>query len=792
MLTLHAVRTNNLKKLSLAIDPLAVTAVCGVSGSGKTSLVFDTIHAESQRRYLETFSPKVREQLARLPRADCERIDHLPPTIAIPQDAGPLDARSTVGDESDLLDLLAIALERDGIAHCPQCGKALVQSTAEGVASEVAALDAGTRVLVGFPIDGTPAEAFPLLQAARLARAVVGTELVRLDDPLPAADASVFGVVDRVVSGKTKTTRLIESCEVAFAGGRGRLALFRQDDDGWQPTVRSQSLACPAGHIDTAPLAAADFLGRTPRSLCEACQGDACDACNGTGRSRLVRNVFWIGRTFGDWLTIPLSAWPEAIELGPEAVERLQFLRRGGLGSLSLHRRLATLSAGQLQRLRLARLATAGLVGTLVILDEPTAGLQDDDCDAIRDLIQRLHADGNGVLLIEHRLPMLAIASRVLELGPAAGAAGGEIVFDGSPDDLPAADTPTGHALRTPPSPVKPSPPEQTTVVDGLRLTDDVPASLNLAIDRLTVVTGSSGSGKTRLLHGLAAAFGKPQSPLPLDEPTANEPDSDAPPELDVRVDAASQFALLPPELIGTPSVVGNSPIEDTVVVDRSPASNTMRSSVATASKAFDEIRAVLASVPDAKARGLTARHFSYNAPGGGRCNRCRGRGTVTVAMAHLADLPMDCPRCQGTRYEADILAVKYRRRNIAETLAMTIDEALVFFRTEVSIHRRLQPFKDAGLGYLTLGRALPTLSGGEAQRLRLATHLTATTRGRVLFLLDEPARGLHPHDAATLADSLRRLLEIGHTVVAVDSSSAIVAAADVRIEVADGQLRNV
>ena len=787
MLTIRDARTNNLRGLDLDIDPRAITAVCGVSGSGKTSLVFDTIHAESQRRYLETFSPRVREQLARLPRADCERIDRLPPTIAIPQDAGPVAATQTVGDESDLADGLAIAFAACAEIFCPECGHLLTASTPASLAHRINAAPAGHRYLIGFAVAGTAAEAFPLLEAARLSRAVVGRTVRRLDGGVPGDDEGpVFGVVDRVVAGKTTTERLVESIGLAMAAGRGRCVLFSADGDEWTATRESQRLTCPDGHVELDRPTAADFRGRTSQSVCSDCRGDGCDRCGESGLATWVRTAVWSDETWAEWQTRPLVDWP-ADRFEAELRERLAYLTEVGLGGLSVDRSLRSLSSGQLQRLRLVRLATTGLVGSLIILDEPTAGLSELEVTPVETLIRRLHTAGNGVVLIEHRLPMLAIAHRVLELGPGPGSRGGELIYDGPPDDHAAADTPTGRAFHDQPPMITPKPAERVSVVSPVSL-GAAPQAFELPIDRLTVLEGRSGAGKTRLLHSLAIAFGRPVPVAASEEPDEATVGDGA--ETDVRHDAQPQDIRFR-SLLGEPGVQGESPIEDVVIVDQSPASLTMRSSVATASKALDDIRAVLAGVPEAKARGLTARHFSYNAPGGGRCQRCRGRGTVTVAMAHLADLPMSCPRCHGRRYEADVLTVKYRRRSIADVLAMTVEESLAFFRSEVTIHKRLQPLKDVGLGYLTLGRALPTLSGGESQRLKLASHLLATTRGRVLFLFDEPARGLHPADAVTLAASLRRLLEIGHTVVAADHSPAIRAVADYICTLSSGTIES-
>ena len=733
-LELVDVRTNNLRGLTLAIDPLSITVVCGVSGSGKSSLVFDTIHAEAQRRYLETFSPRVRELFARLPRPDAERIDGVPPTIALPQDSGPAPPAATLGGETGLVELLAELFASAASFRCPECGESMVASDAESLADRIGSRSAGDRLMIGFPVDDAPAGAWSLLADARFVRGMVDGVPLRLDQPLPPDAIRVDGIADRVVVGRTERSRMIESLQLASRAGRGRVLLFAADGGRWTSEPFVDELACPQGHVAGERPDAARFVAST---------GD-----DETAAGRIAAVAILGERQFGRLSCAAIAdVWEWANEIDPserlraallpELRRRLQELVRLALAERTLAVPIASLSHGERQRMRLASIVAADSVGSLIILDEPTAGLAEAEAAGVFEAVADLHRQGNGVLLVEHRLEAIGIGSRVIELGPGAGTEGGEVIFDGLPHELRESDTPTARALRGVPQPVA------RDAVPAADLTVAF-ASAPIAFprDRLTVVATTGGRGPSDLIA--AAARGD--------------------------------------------SVAGDG-IEDVIVLDQSPVSQSPRSCLATATKVLDEIRALFAAVPEAKARGMTVRHFSFNAPGGGRCPQCQGRGTVQVAMAHLSDLPMDCPRCGGTRYAADVLQIKHRRRTVADVLAMTVDEALAFFRTEVSIHRRLQPVKDVGLGYLTLGRSLTTLSGGESQRLRLATHLTASTRGRVLFLLDEPSRGLHPQDAAVLADSLRRLLEVGHTVLAADHSWTLLAAADWAIELAAGEV---
>ena len=742
-LSLRQVRTNNLKGFDLELETTGITVICGVSGSGKSSLVFDTIHAEGQRRYLETFSPQVRERLARLPRPDAERLDGVPPTIALPQDGDAGGLRETLGESIELIDLYAEVYAAAAAYACPECGQPLAASDPESLADEIGIREPGTRLVIAFPIAGEPRDAWPLLRDARFVRAVVDGTLHRLDEP-PPSGREVLGVVDRVVAGRTERARLIESATLALRAGRDRIVLLEQDADLWHGPLRSRQLSCSQGHLHCDRPTADDFRRlNTLTPLLESAEVAGCSFAR---------------RLAGDRSPLPSDERLSANVLA-EIRERHAALHRVGLGGQPLRRPLAALSAGDRQRLRLAALLVARSVGSLIILDEPTSGLPPHAAAQVLAVVQELATGGNGILLVEHRLESLAIADRVLELGPSAGADGGEIVFDGTPAEHRGAATATAESLRRVPQP-------RPTERQGPPLAVALPggSALPLERDRFTVLVSESASLGSDVLVAIA---GKRDRPATHGREAMRE------------AEAASDESDDPADEQGEPAGPPLEGIEDVIVVDQSPASQSARSCVATATKVMDEVRPLFAAVPDARARGLTPRHFSFNAPGSGRCPYCQGRGEVSVAMAHYADLPMTCPRCGGARFAADVLDIKHRRRSIADVLAMTVDEALVFFRTELSIHRRLQTLRDVGLGYLTLGRSLPSLSGGESQRLRLASHLTTSTRGRVLFLLDAPARGLHPRDAETLADTLRRLLEIGHTVLAADSSYALLAAAD-------------
>ena len=808
MIRLENVRTHNLKGLSLTLDPGQMTVLCGVSGSGKSSLAIDTVYAEGQRRYLETLSHAARAALDRLPPPEADRVEGLPPAIALRQDEPPGDGRATVGTATDLHDLLAGVFAAAGTPHCPRCGAAMQSYEPADVARSLRKHAEGTRVLIAFPTDhmgGTTADRVESLRAARLTRCVVDGALVRLEDAPDGCE--LFGVLDRVTVGGTAEGRVAESLDTAMAAGAGAAAVMTEDGGRWAAAVYRDRPACPEGHVEIAPPAAEDLSFRSPRGACEACGGTglvkaeretpgvpprepglddedapaaalpesaaerACAACHGTRLNAVARGVA-LEQPFGEVLlgrvdAVSLPQLPAEFRYASEAVaRRVETLRRVGLGHLTLGRALASLSAGERQRVRLAAVLAAEAVGTLVVLDEPLGGLHPADAAEVAAVVEELHEQGNGVLAVEHTFALLPRADRVIELGPGAGGEGGQIVYDGPPAGLKDADTATGRALREPPSPPpRPSPSPGTVRLRGLTLRNVRDFDLDIPLERLTVVSGRSGAGKTTLLEAVYAACRSRLVP---------QDDAGDASELERETERSAHA-----EPAGFDGAEGLDALADVQLVPAVPPTRAGRSCVATHTKAMDDVRKLLASVPEAKARGLTAKHFSFNAAGGGRCRTCQGRGEVDVPMAHLADLRMTCPQCGGGRFEPGIADVKFRRRSVVDMLNMTVDEAVPFFRTEPAIRRRLTPVRDVGLGYVRLGQPLSTLSGGEAQRLHLASHLLPNSRGRVLFLLDEPARGLHPQDAETLLAAVNLLLDVGYTVLAAEHDARFLAAAE-------------
>lgn len=775
MISLENVRTHNLKGVSLEIDSRALTVVVGVSGSGKSSLAFDTLYAEGQRRFLETLSSSAQQLIGRFPPPDAERIDGVPPTIGLRQDEMAPNLLASVGTALDLTPLLATLFAKHGRWECPRCSRELTQSTAESVADAIESRSRDTRVLVGFAADAlgkTAQERLTMLSAGRFARVVADGALCRTSEASPAKE--IYGVVDRITAGKTDRSRIVESIETAFAAGSGTVAALTEDDAGrWQPTWFRQTMSCECGYACAESLDENVLLPTRASGICRLCDGtgavgDAvCTDCGGSRIGRWGQFCTLEGSSFQEVLLSPVSAWkPLAVDSASGDLLRAIQRRRDRLdelhlGHLSLSRGLATLSSGERLRVRLAGILAADLVDSLIILDEPTAGLHPSEIDTVVAAVRSAVSDGNGVVVVEHSSAFLAAADRIVEIGPDSGSQGGEIVFDGPPEEFASAATQSQVAFTEVFDVENCAEPElsERISIDSLSLRNLGDVAFDIVVGKVTAVTGRSGAGKSTFLAALYE-FAKNE--------IANLQDRES-----LADDEPSEFARfaqvqMVSEALGT----------------RSP-----RSCLATQTKALDEIRKLFSSVPEANQRGLTGKHFSFNAAGGGRCQHCRGRGTVEVAMAHLSDLSMTCPRCHGSRYEPEILSVKFRRRSIADVLKMTVDEAVPFFRTEVSIRRRLQPVRDVGLGYLTLGQSLDTLSGGETQRLHLASHLAPASRGPVLFLIDEPARGLHPTDQKTLASVFERLVDVGHTVVMADHSAVLISVAAHMIELVEGQV---
>ncbi|MCC6508763.1 MAG: excinuclease ABC subunit UvrA [Pirellulaceae bacterium] len=925
---LRGVRVHNLQNVDVDIPRGKLVAVCGVSGSGKTSLALDTLYAEGQRRYIESFSAYTRQFLERLDKPDYDSITNLPPALAVTRRGASRSNRSTIGTASEALDYLRLLYSKIADLHCYGCGRPVVRHDPASVARLLDALPGQVRMMIGFRTqwDDVAERATILadLQASGFVRLACSGRTVNLGqqsreeliEALPVS-GQVWVIVDRVKGGET-VGRTTESLEHAFQSGLGEIALFVEaeassaidgqatpelpsgsvhhesiDGTPWRIYLLSSQLRCLQCGIDYPNPEPRLFSFNSPLGACALCEGfgDTVDLdmnlvvpnpsltlregaiapwnipsaraafdeliesasrinvrldvpysrLNATERAKIIDGVPAAGfgglKGFFEYLErkkykmhvrVFLARWrsysrcpkcegkrlnlqslafslaglnlaqlcaleidaaidflhrlfmapnsesqansthqltPRQREVGHELLEqvwlRLGYLQTVGLGYLTLDRTLRTLSGGECQRTALTAALGSSLVNMLYVLDEPSVGLHPYDVQQLSLAIEGLARRGNTVVMVEHEEALLEKADWLIEVGPQAGTHGGRITFEGTLDQMRASpESLTGAYLsnrRSVPMPAQRRP----TTSGWLKLVGCTGHNLQnvtvpFPLGVLCLVTGVSGSGKSSLvqdtLYGaLMGRLGKPQSgTLPFED------------------------------------LIGDGHLDDCVLVDQSPISRSPRSNPITYIKAFDEIRQVFAETVDARTHNYGAGHFSFNSDLG-RCQTCQGDGVLEIDMQFLADIYVNCPACSGKRYRQEILAVRYRDRNIADVLSMTVREAIQFFRGAGKAQQKLQVLADVGLDYLQLGQSATTLSAGEAQRLKLAAHLVAASPRRTLFLLDEPTTGLHTADIVQLLDTFDALLAGGHSLIVVEHNVHLMAVADYVIDLGPG-----
>jgi excinuclease ABC subunit A len=870
-LRIEGARQNNLKNVSVEIPHDRLTVVTGVSGSGKSSLAFDTLFAEGQWRYIESLSTYARMFLERIDRPDVDRIEQIRPAVALEQKNPVRTARSTVGTATEIYDYLRLLYAKVGRVYCAACGAPAASHSAATIADALLAEHAGARALVTFPLPvaagAAPAEVWAALTRRGFARVRVDDTIVDLAAPPPATltTPEIEVVLDRVVLAADARARLVDSLETALREGGGRVTVdvvgaarrafteeFRCGACGAalerpQPLLFSfnhplgacaeckgfgnvlrydESLVVPdralslgAGAVEpwthpsgkwyqrelvrAARRAGVDLdvpwerLGERERRLVYEGEGkfpgingffeeiesyryklhvrvflsryrtqSPCPVCVGARLKPSALAVKVAGLTISEFtaLTIEraaaalesleLTAWEAAVgrEILRQLSAKLTFLLRVGLGYLTLGRQTRTLSGGEAQRINLANQLGSQLVGTLYVLDEPSIGLHARDTARLADLCRELAGAGNTVVVVEHDRAFIEAADHVIELGPGSGERGGEVVFSGSQDEF----RKTTRSLtaryltgrESIPAPLARRTGRRHLVLTGAREHNLKDVTLRLPLGTLCVVTGVSGSGKSTLVHdtlyhAVARAF-KTEFQTP-----------------------GAYTAL-----------TGLEYVKGVRLIDQEPIGRTPRSNPVTYVKAFDEIRKLYAALPRAKTLGLGAGAFSFNVPGG-RCESCQGDGFQKLEMYFFEDVYVSCQECEGRRYRAEVLGVKYRGKSIGDVLALTVDEAVDFFAATPALARRLRVLQDVGLGYLRLGQPATTLSGGEAQRLKIAAELAARASGEMLYLLDEPTTGLHLDDVKKLLHVLHRLVDTGNTVVLVEHHLDVVRAAD-------------
>ena len=880
-ITITHARVNNLKDISCEIPRNALTVISGVSGSGKSSLAFETLYAEGQRRFVESLSSYARQFLDRMNKPDVESITGLPPAIAIEQRGFARNPRSTVATQTEIYDYLRLLYGRIGTTMCT-CGREVRKDTPAHAATVISEWNEGDRLYVLFPIhvgEHSFEQAILSLIENGFYRAVMpaSSDIIDLQQiALSSIDDSdqMLMLGDRIIIKKDEAfvSRLTESLETAFSLGHGRVTV--RNISSMEDACFSNVYECAFCNIEYQEPEPRLFSFNSPFGACKTCQGfgrsvgldaslvipdmhlslqkgaihpfrtagfteyhrdsldfarrhsipdaipysmlteqqrtmlwegDAlfpgingffayaeekaaakvgyrvllsryrgyttCHECNGARLRKSARRVFVAGKILPEIIRMTIAdayAWFDALQVSEsqfkiaemvlkEIHSRLRMLVEIGLEYITLDRMAHTLSGGESQRITLATSLGSSLVGTLYVLDEPSIGLHHRDTWRLMQLLKRLRSLGNTVVVVEHDPEIIASADHVIDIGPKAGELGGEIMFSGSVEDMLASkESLTGQYLS---GKKHIDIPKIRSKGNGHFLEIIEPKERNLKGDTvsiplgcITVVTGVSGSGKSTLVHEVLAPALK------------------------------KKYAGFAGSIGACKDILGAGNLQAVEIVDQSPIGKSSRSTPVTYTKAFDAIRDLFSETPASKQLGWRAGHFSFNVPGG-RCETCEGEGSVTVEMQFLPDITLPCESCKGTRYKKEARDINYKGASIVDVLGMTVHEALAFFAGSKRIINKLQVLSDVGLGYVRLGQPSTKLSGGEAQRIKLATAIDDSRSEKTLFVFDEPTTGLHLDDINTLLKCFRALVEKGHSVIIIEHHLNIIAAADFVID---------
>jgi excinuclease ABC subunit A len=794
-------RTHNLHNVDVDIPRNRLVVVTGVSGSGKSSLAFDTLLAEGQRQYVQSLSIYARQFFDQMERPDVDRIEGLQPTIAIDQKPAAPNPRSTVGTITEVYDYLRLLMARVGTVLCPECGTPIAQQTLAEIEQTVRGLPTDTKVMILAPLvrgrKGAHRDVIEGIQKAGFVRARIDGATYSLDEIpklAPQKLHDIEAVVDRLIIRDGIDARLGESVRLAAKHGEGVVIMVYQSKgagDAWQERLLNTRYACPRCQTSIGEIEPRTFSFNSPYGACPACHGlgivdaggspaseattesdvattNICPDCQGSRLRPEARGCRLGGLAIHEitalsitnaiayfqGLTFAADQQPVGAPIVTEILRRLAFLDRVGTEYLTLDRAADTLSGGERQRVRLATGIGSGLVGVLYLLDEPSIGLHPRDNDRLIAALRDLQKQGNTVVVVEHDEALMRSSDHLIDMGPGAGHLGGRVVAEGTPAAVGKLESSlTGAYLsgrQEIPVPATRRPPVKSRSLQVSSATannlQEVDAEIPLGL--FVCVTGVSGSGKSSLIiDTLARALAR----------KLNGAEAKPAPHRGLR---------------------GVNLLDRLVEVDQSPIGRTSRSNPATYTAMWDDIRRVFAGTKQARQRGYGPGRFSFNSKGG-RCEACDGQGVRRVEMNFLPDLEVTCPVCRGARFNRQTLAVRYRERSIADVLAMDIEEAAKFFENFTSIHRVLTTLTDVGLGYLTLGQPSTTLSGGEAQRIKLATELARTAAGHTLYILDEPTTGLHSDDIRRLLVVLGRLVNQGNTVLVIEHNLDVIKTAD-------------
>jgi excinuclease ABC subunit A len=797
-LVVRGAREHNLKNVEVAIPRRKLTVISGVSGSGKTSLALDTLYAEGQRRFVESLSSYARQFVDQMQKPKVDRIAGLPPSIAIDQTGRGYSPRSTVGTTTEIYDYLRVLFARLGQPHCPECDAEVGAQTVSQIVDTILEAHEGEHVLLCAPLapeaNQEYADMLDRAQRNGWQRVRVDGEVHRLpfEGKLNRRRKHVIEVVvDRITVSTRNRSRLAEAVEAAFrmsdesvVVAEARPFNSRPLHDGESERRFSKLNSCTACGASYEPITPRSFSFNHYRGWCPHCYGlgtawggeSECPFCHGARVRPEAAAVRLRGCTIMDLCRLPLGDGlhffenlhleprerPKAAEILHEIRQRLGFLVRVGLDYLSLDRTAPTLAGGEAQRVKLAGQLGSGLTGVMYVLDEPSVGVHPADNDLMLAALKTLRDEGNTLVVVEHDPQTYAEADHIIDIGPGAGPNGGHVVASGTPAQVARSrNSVTGQFLAgklkievpqtrrlLPPPPM--AAPDCWLTIDGAREHNLKNLTVPIPLGVLTCVTGPSGSGKSTLIddtlfRALAASLGN--------EETHGKPGEHG-------------------ELLGIEN------IDKVINIDQAPIGGTPRSNPASYIGAFDIIRELYAKLPESKLRGFKAGRFSFNMKGG-RCEKCEGMGSRCVQMHFLPDVWVKCEECDGLRYNPETLQVKYRGKSIAEVLQMSIEEARELFSAVPRLARRLQVLCDVGLGYVPMGQSAPTLSGGEAQRVKLASELARPVRDHTLYLLDEPTTGLHVADVKQLLGVLNRLVDAGHTVVVIEHNLDVIKSAD-------------